>query len=639
MKNFFIFISAVVLIWSNLYPGQKNACYYFMDELTCLNRVENSFSVENNDLEILIEEGAVNWYFKIEQKSPEISIVKKETTAEHDKNIIFLRRTALSKNIDLMPVVSVKNGEMMATTGEVGLVFKPGTSRAQRSSMITDYSLVLRREIKGIEDFGVYFIEDGRDPFNVSMEIYETGMVKWVQPVWLENPQLNSTPNDLYYADQWHHPVVNSEKGWSITKGRPDAKIAVIDSGVDTAHPDLRLAWGHSFVPTEQYVDPNMGAFQNQYIMAHGTCVSGIAAAVGFNEWGVAGICADCTVIPIKYIGLEQNYPPLDRKLHAMVWAVDEGAWVINNSWVVAPDKNRQTDTCIEVPSDNFLLEAVDYAVNNGRDGLGTIIVWAAGNSTCDTVMNKSLQDSRTVTVSGLDTDLSLVSYSNYGVAIDIAAPAGESLPGKSGLVTTDVSVPNKGFNPAYNNANPDYNDFPDQLYTRYFDGTSAAAPVVSGALALMLTARPGMTYQDAIDCMRSAAAQPSAICQHGEQESCFGAGILDVGKMVEMAHNGECGGYDQFFCLGDEDCSGEEKCDLESGECVRVEKEEDSSEEKDNPGQKEESGYDETSEDDENNSEDEIKEDENSNNVDAGGSDTSLEDESPGCSMLYLRR
>ncbi len=634
MKSSILMFAVIILFgWTNLFSETKDACYFVQGELNCLYRVPGVFSVAKGDVDKLIDRGFISRHSDILPRSPEISLVK-------------INKLKSIRDVRMLPAVSVKNGEILAVTGEIGLVFKPETTESQRNEMISKNDLTLKRTLDGIEGYGVYFVESGRDPFDLSVKIYETGKVKWAQPVWLEKPQLNSTPNDIYYPEQWHHPVINSEKAWSITKGHPDAKIAVIDSGVDTTHPDLRLAWGHSFVPTEQYVDPNMGAFQNQYIMAHGTCVAGIAAAIGFNEWGVAGVCADCTVIPIKYIGLEQNYPPLDRKLHAMKWAVDEGAWVINNSWVVAPDKDRQTDQCVEVPADNFLLEAVDYAVNNGRNGLGTIIVWAAGNSTCDTILNKALQDDRTVAVSGLDIDSTLVYYSNYGVAVDIAAPAGDSMPGKSGLVTTDVSTPNKGFNPAYNNANNQYNDFPDQLYTRYFDGTSAAAPVVSGALALMLTARPGMTYQEAIECMKSAAAQPAASCQHGDMDRCFGAGILDVGKMVEMAVNGDCGGMEMDFCLNDSHCNENEICDTETKNCIPAYVEDDpadnneSDPNNDNDDQNEPGNSDNGQSDDQSNENENNEQEKSEETEKPSGSDTtseSLEDESIGCSILFV--
>jgi serine protease len=428
-------------------------------------------------------------------------------------------------------------------TGEIGLVFKNGTGTKKINEVIRKYSFKIARTLDGIDGYYIFKAPAGIDLFKVSRELFESGLVKWAQPVWLEKPVLTFVPNDTYYPDQWQHSVVNSERAWDIAKGYPDAKIAVVDSGVDTKHPDLFLQLGMSFVPGEPQIDPSMGTLQNKYYFAHGTAVSGIAAGQGDNGFGVAGVCLKCSVIPIKYIGNEMSNPPLDRKLNAIKWAVDAGAWVINNSWTIAPDKDKQTDQCIDIPLDNFVKEMTDYAVNTGRNGLGTIIVWAAGNSACDTVRNPSLFDERTVVVSGLDVDNTLVYYSNYGRNVDIAAPAGDSMPEKSGLITTDVTQNGKGFNPAFNNANPDYSDYMDQAYTKYFDGTSAAAPVVAGALALMLSINPSMTYAEAIECMKKAASVPAADCSYGEKSICFGAGILDAGKMVELASGGECGG------------------------------------------------------------------------------------------------
>jgi len=479
-----------------------------------------------------------------------------------------IRKSPL-KSVNNWPVIFLKNGPELPLTGEIGVAFKKGFSNVELFEMIKKYSLIDARKIEGLDHLKIFKAESGTDLFEVARNIYKSGKVKWAQPMWLERPALLSTPDDTYYVDQWHHGVINSEKAWDYAVGYPDAKIAVLDSGVDTFHPDLVLQMGMSFVPTEQDVNPNMGGFQNQYIMAHGTCVSGLAAAQGFNGAGISGVCPKCSVIPVKYIGLEQNYPTLDRKLQAVKWAVDAGAWVINNSWTISPDKNTETDECLSIPADNFVKELIDYAETNGRGGLGTIIVWAAGNSTCDTALNPSLNDDRIVVVSALDIDNSFVYYSNYGINVNIAAPAGDSALGKGGLVTTDVSTPGKGFNPAFNNADPAYADYPDQFFTKYFDGTSAAAPVVSGAIALMLSVKPEMTLNEAIECMKKAAATPQFDCQHGDMKTCFGAGILDVGKMVEMAYSGECGGGESFHCFEDWQCKEGEVCETDSGLCV----------------------------------------------------------------------
>jgi hypothetical protein len=504
-------------------------------------------------------------------------------------------------------------------TGEIGLVFKNGTDTKKISDAVKKYSFKIARTLDGIDGYYIFKAPAGTDLFKVSRELFESGLVKWAQPVWLEEPVLTFVPNDTYYPDQWQHSVVNSEKAWDIAKGYPDAKIAVVDSGVDTMHPDLFLQLGMSFVPSEPQIDPAMGTLQNKYYMAHGTAVSGIAAGQGDNGFGVAGVCLKCSVIPIKYIGNEMSNPPADRKLNAIKWAVDAGAWVINNSWTIAPDKDKQTDQCIDIPLDNFVKEMTDYAVEKGRNGLGAIIVWAAGNSACDTVRNPSLFDERTVVVSGLDIDNTLVYYSNYGINVDIAAPAGDSMPEKSGLITTDVTQNGKGFNPAFNNANTDYSDYMDQAYTKYFDGTSAAAPVVAGALALMLSANPSMTYAEAIECMKKAAAVPVADCSYGEKSVCFGAGILDVGKMVELASGGECGG--EPLEVEDDDKTPDES--VEESDSDKETESPDSNEQIETP--------------DSSPVVDEEEKSDNSGNNEQPDNAVILEDESTGCSVTAL--
>jgi len=489
MKKLSVVI-AFTLLFSAIYAEEP--CYYYGEKLTCLEKIRMDFSVESN------------------------SYVKS---------------------------VSIDEGLKLPLTGEIAVVFRKGVSKKVIAGIIEKYSFKIARTLDGIEGYFIFKTPENTELFNVSRELYESGFVKLAQPVWLERPVLAFVPNDTYYGDQWQHKVINSETAWDKAKGYPDAKIAVLDSGVDTMHPDLFLQLGMSFVPGEPQIDPNMGALQNKYYMAHGTAVSGIAAGQGDNGIGVSGVCPKCSVIPVKYIGLEMSNPPADRKLNAVKWAVDAGAWVINNSWTIAPDTESQTDQCIDIPLDNFVKEMTDYAVNTGRNGLGTIIVWAAGNSACDTVRNPSLLDDRNVVVSGLDVDSTLVYYSNYGINVDIAAPAGDADPAKSGLITTDVTANGKGFNPAFNDANSGYTDYMDQAYTKYFDGTSAAAPVVAGALALMLSVNPSMTAPEAISCMKKAASAPDAECSHGEKSVCFGAGIVDAGKMIELASSGECGG------------------------------------------------------------------------------------------------
>ncbi len=465
--------------------------------------------------------------------------------------------------------VSVAGGAAMPLTGEVAIRFPDGVSVAAQEKELARFGLTMIRPHADWPVYGVARPAAATDLFALSRRLVERGLVRWAQPVWMERPRLHATaPNDTFYVEQWHHPMIRSDAAWELETGNPASVIAVVDSGVDTQHPDLwsHLLLGLSFVPSEPYVDPNMNGTllePNPYIMAHGTAVSGLAAATGDNGIGVAGVCWNCGLLPIKYIGNELGQVAANRKLDALKWAVDNGAWVVNNSWSAASDTDS-SGNCIAVAADNFMSEAIAYGLQNGRGGLGTVMVWASGNSHCDTALNATLATDDILTVSALRKDGTITDYSNWGVAIDIAAPAGGDESDIVGLTTTDATAANKGFNPIYSENG--YPDLPDLSYTKYFNGTSAASPVVAGAVGLMLSAAPYLTAQQAIQCVKlSAAAGALQPCPYGNAAACYGAGLLDVRAMVENAKSGLCGGSPE--CTIDDDCDPGETC--HNGLCV----------------------------------------------------------------------
>ncbi len=464
--------------------------------------------------------------------------------------------------------VAVPNGPTMPLTNEIAVRFHDGTSLGEQQKILSRFHLSPSHPYPDWTVYVMTRVAPHQDPFAIAHELSRHPAVKWTQPVWLERPRINAiTPNDTYFADQWHHPMVRTNEAWDITTGDPAIVIAVVDSGVDTQHPDLwtHLLIGKSFVPSEPYVDPNMKGTlldPNPFMMAHGTAVSGVACATGNNGIGVAGVCWHCGLLPVKYIGYEVGDVPVNRKLDALKWAVDNGAWVINNSWSAAPDTDS-SDQCITVAPDNFMAEAISYGLQYGRNGRGTVMVWAAGNSHCDTALNATLATDEIVVVSALRKDGSITDYSNWGSAIDIAAPSGGDNSDVVALATTDATAPNKGFNPVY--ANNGYPDLPDQSYTKYFNGTSAASPVVAGAIGLLFSVVPSLTAAEAISCLKLSAATPSASCPYGTPDFCYGAGILDVQKLLENALAG--------ICSGSPECSSKEECDpgedCVDGSCV----------------------------------------------------------------------
>ena len=452
--------------------------------------------------------------------------------------------------------VSYRGAAPMKLTGELGVRFVDGTSAAARQKLLSLYALTPIGGVTGLSQYIKVRLEPGADAFAIGQRLVESGRVKWAQPVWFEKAEpLATTPNDTYYSEAWHHGMIHSPEAWDTATGDPRSVVAIVDCGTDTQHPDLysHMLIGLSFAANEPYVDPDpSGTNLNGYSRAHGTAVAGVAVATGNNGFGVAGVCWNCGLLPVKYFGNE-IYIPNDRKLVALTWTVDNGAWVINNSWLINQDKDG--DACkLNIPYDNYAGEAVAYGKQNGRGGRGTVMVFGAGNSACDTQWNDNFKNLHgdILVVSALRSTGDITDYSNYGIYIDISAPSGFDTADNKGLVTTDWTVAGMGYNPHF------MNDLPDQFYTKFFNGTSGAAPVVSGAIGLMLSVAPYLTHAEVIACVKNSASAGTQGCQYGSDEECYGAGVLNVQAMVENAKNGLCGGTPE--CNGPEDC-GEGDC------------------------------------------------------------------------------
>ena len=268
----------------------------------------------------------------------------------------------------------------------------------------------------------------------------------------------DAIPDDHDWPQQDGLRVVGFPKAWDVTQGSSNIVVAVLDSGVDPHHPDLRGA----LVPGYDFVNGDADASDDH---GHGTAVAGVIAARSNNRVGGAGVCSRCSVMPIKVLDAEGSGG--DTVIAAaIVWATDHGAKVINLS-LGGPGAS------------NELANAVAYAAAKG-----VIVVAAAGNAGT-TMQFFPAADPRTVSVAATTVADQRFSWSNFGPWVRVAAPGCNLAPVLGG-----------GFGS--------------------FCGTSSATPLVAGLVALELSAAPNATAQQVEQALAGAAVPLPGLVQAG---------------------------------------------------------------------------------------------------------------------------
>lgn len=331
-------------------------------------------------------------------------------------------------------------------------------------------------------------------------------------------------PSDPLFAEQWYlyntsNPGMdlNVVNVWDDYTGN-GVFVGVIDDGVDYLHPDLNDNYDSTldYDSDEGNSDP-FGLSTD----SHGTSVAGIIGAEAGNGIGGVGVAFDATITGLRATTINGVTDALWRSVNFDV---------VNNSWGFSPNfyDNFSTSLFSEAA------QAITNAVDNGRNGLGTAIVFAAGNSRVegDNTNYHNFQNSRFVTtVAAVDSNGYVTSYSTPGASILVSA-FGSGIPGT--IVTTDRT----------GTAGYDSGD-----YTDSFNGTSAAAPMVSGVIALMLEANPNLGYRDIQEILAYSARQTDSLNSGWEINGAnnwnggglhvshdYGFGLVDAHAAVRLA-------------------------------------------------------------------------------------------------------
>ena len=352
---------------------------------------------------------------------------------------------------------------------------------------------------------------------------------------------INEVPNDPLFSEQWHLHNTGQTGGtpgadanvipaWQKATGK-DVTIGIVDSGVQFEHPDLAENYvselSYDFIDNDS--DPTPISPGDEELEPHGTAVAGVAAATTNNGTGVSGVAPNASVAGLRLLpdvdidsippGSDEIFP--DAQVAEALSFKNQEIDIYNNSWGDRPKRSLGTET----------LAALQDGVRNGRGGLGSIFVFAAGNfrPLQNDVNYSPLANSRhTIAVTAIDHRGEKSYYSDSGASLLVSGYSNNIDPG---ITTTDLQG-SDGYNPE-----GDYNDG--------FGGTSSAAPLVSGVIALMLEANPNLTYRDVQHILVETSTQndptDSGWSINGaghEINHKYGFGAIDADAAVDAAEN-----------------------------------------------------------------------------------------------------
>ena len=278
--------------------------------------------------------------------------------------------------------------------------------------------------------------------------------------------------NDPYFGSAWHLSRLAAPTAWNSSQGL-GVTIAIIDTGVDATHADLVP----NLVPGWNFVDNNANTGD---VHGHGTGVAGAAAASTNNGVGVSAVAGQSKIMPVR-IADANAYAYWSTIAQGVTWAADHGARVINISYE-------------QLLLSSTVISAAQYAKSKGA-----LVVVAAGNSGIDEGFTPT---TALIAVSATDSGDLLTSWSSRGNYVSIAAPG----------LNIWSTVRGGGYGAWW--------------------GTSVASPVTAGVVALMMSAKPGLSSSQIESLLFSSADDLGA----PGRDSMYGYGRVNAAAAVQAA-------------------------------------------------------------------------------------------------------
>ncbi len=365
------------------------------------------------------------------------------------------------------------------------------------------------------------------------------------------------TPNDPIYSYQWHFDQINMESAWDSSTGL-GVIVAVLDTGVaqDLEDSPASFVQGIDFINNDDDADDDNG---------HGSHVAGTIAQYTGNGAGVAGVAYGASIMPVKVLDSEGSGSYL-TVADGIVWATKNGADIISMSLGGSCDFSSMV-----------LEDALKYAYD--RD---VVIVASSGNSGREKYSCPAAYDDYVIAVGATRFDEAVPRYSSYysytghpiiKQYVDVTAPGGDLMKDQNGDGYGDGVLQN-----TFGSSGEGY---------YFYQGTSMAAPHVSGVAALIIANNIAATPDEVRNILESSAKDKGV----SGWDSKYGYGIIDADAAVNYAPS-ICGNN---ILEGNEECDGEvpegatcetlgfeggtlactETCTFDTGDCTTTEPEE----------------------------------------------------------------
>lgn len=434
-----------------------------------------------------------------------------------------------------------KTGLIHVVYREVVVRFQPGTSATTRNKLLKKHGFKVRRVNRFFKDQVIVHDPErkhtGEKLCEAANSLAETDEVEFAGPNFVSQYRRHALPT--IRAEEWHlrnkggggakkNEDVNASEAWKTTTGKRSVVVAVLDDGVDLDHPNLKHnIWknpkasakdknGRDFYLKDDHPDhynPRPKIFQFPFDQMdgndiHGTPCAGVIAAVG-NANSSVGIAPNCRILAVKIF--HGNSLVADERVADAMRYAGTIADVLSCSWGgggASPDVQQALED-----------------LGSARNGRGVPVFCAAGNEEKDPV-GFPASDPNAIAITASTDQAKLAWYSNVGPEASVCAPSNG---GVRGIFTSDVSIPERGFNIGVAASGGK-----DGLQTNDFGGTSSATPLVAGIAALMLSVDPTLSRQAIRETLQNTAEKIGSGYKANGHSNKFGFGRVNAGKAVQ---------------------------------------------------------------------------------------------------------